>query len=88
MDAFKPKTGQRLTGIETTTISSAVFDSGLIRVVSVAAINFTISPTTTDAVTTSMAYLPAATVEYFKVNRESDKFYFMGSTVVYVTSMK
>ena len=86
--AFSPKTGQRITAVESTTGASAVFDSGLIRVVASAAINFNIRPTTTDVVTTSMAYLPANTVEYFKINRELDKFYFLGSSIVYVTSMK
>lgn len=87
-EVFTPKTGQRLTGIETTTVSSGTFDSGLVRVVATVAINFAVSTSSTDAVTTSAAYLPANTIEYVKVNRELDRIRFLGSSVVYMTSMK
>jgi hypothetical protein len=88
-EAVKPKTGYRLTGTETTTVRmAAAATSGLIRVVSIAAINYAITTSTTDSVTTSDAYLPAATIEYIRVDNAIDKFAFMGSSVVYITIMQ
>jgi hypothetical protein len=67
---------------------AAAVTSGLIRVVGVAAINYAITTSTTDSVTTSDAYLPAATVEFIRVDNGLDKFAFLGSTIVYITIMQ
>jgi hypothetical protein len=88
-EAVKPKTGFRLTGVETTTQRmSTTIDSSVIRVVSTAAINYAVSESTTAAVTTSDAYLPANTVEYIRAEKGYDRFAFLGSSVVYITTMK
>jgi len=87
-EVFTPKTGQRITGVESTTVSSGTFDSGLIRMVAAAAVNYAVSTSSTDAVTTSDAYLPANTIEYVKLNRELDRVRCLGSTVIYLNSLK
>lgn len=88
LKALTPKSTERLTGLETTTIVSSTSATGLLRIVATGNINFNITTSTTDSVTTTMAFLPANHVEYFKVDKGRDRFAFLGSTVVYVTSMK
>jgi hypothetical protein len=86
--AYSPLSGQRLTGVETTTQVAATTASSLLRIVGTAAINYNISTSTTDAVTTSMAYLPANTIEYVKVVKGIERFAFLGSSVVYITALR
>ena len=85
--ALTPKTTERVSGESGT---SAVLDTGLVRVVGTNAINFRITTSTTDAVTTSDAYLPASVAEHFKVKKGTDRFAFLASTttIVYVTTMQ
>jgi len=85
---FTPKTGQRLTGIDSTTMVFSTSDTALIRIVADAAINYIVTNVTTTAVTTSDAYLPAATIEYVKVVRGVDRIAFVGSTVVHIVSVE
>ena len=85
---FKPKTTVRLTGIETTTVRSAIADSSIVKITAVAAGNYAVTTSATDAVTTSDPYLVAGEPMYLKVDRERDYVAFMGSTVVYITTLK
>jgi hypothetical protein len=88
-EAVRPKTGYRLTGTETTTVrTNAVVTTGLVRICPVAAINVSITTSTTDAVTTSDVYIPAGHVEYFSARKDQDYVAFLGSTVVYITIMQ
>ena len=82
---FKPKTTQHLTGNDITTVTSAVFDSSIVKITPLAAINYNV---TTDAITTDDAYLATGEVMYIKVVRGVDKVSFLGSTQVYLTSLE
>ena len=88
-EAYKPKTGYRLTGTETTTQRmTTTVNTGLVRIVSVGAINYSVTTSTTDAVTTSDTYLPANTIEHVKATNGSDRIAFLGSTIVYIMTMQ
>ena len=85
---FTPKTGQRLTGTESTTIVGVTSDTALVRIVAEAAINYIVTNVTTTAATTSDAYLPANTIEFVKVTPSVDRIAFVGSTVVHIVSVE
>lgn len=86
--AYSPSTGVRITGVESTTVNSGTTVSSLVRIVATAAVNFNVTTETTSAVTTSMAYLPANTVELVKVVKGKESVSFLGSAVIYVTSLR
>lgn len=87
--AYTPSTNSlRLTGIESTTVRSGTTISSLVRIVATGAVNYTVRAVTTDAVTTSMAYLPANTIEYVKVVKGKEEVSFLGSAIIYVTSLR